>query len=104
MTTLIKLTSAGKPCVVNAAAYMDKQGYYTYTSLPGMPGRVLGSTQLIKVGDTARFKTDTAEGVCVVLDVNHTAMYPIKVEFDVPGLGKRIDSFKGEDLREWVQL
>lgn len=102
MSELIKLTSAGKPCVVNAYAYMDKQGYYT--SLPSMPGRVLVSVQLIKVGDVARFRTDTAEGVCVVLDVNHTAMYPIKVEFDVPGLGKRIDSFKGEDLREWVQL
>lgn len=102
MTNLIKLTSRGKPCVVNAAAYLDKKGYYT--EMPSVPGRVLTGMLRIKVGDVAHFKTDTAEGVCVVLDVNHTAMYPIKVEFDVPGLGKRIDSFKGEDLREWVQL
>lgn len=97
MTNLLKMTSKGKPCIVHAAAELDKLGVYHYTT-PDKLGRIV----LIKVGHRARFKTNTASGVCLVLAIDNTATYPLKLEYDVAGVGKRIEVFNPSELIEWL--
>lgn len=98
MTALIKLTSKGKPCIVNAAACLDTMGQYYF------PGKFHPGLQ-IKVGARARFSTNTVRStIGTVLDVNSTAEYPLKIEYDVAGVGKRIEVFSTADLIEWLPL
>ena len=57
-----------------------------------------GGDVLLEVGQTVSFSTPSIDGRGKVLALDHGAMYPVKLQYKVQGVGTRITSFSPDEF------